>query len=132
MSDPVELGFRQRLAAEFATELGTRIYENAAPPDTALPYATYRRVSPGDEEYHVKTARIQVVVVDDNYADAKRLQGRIEKAMRGLRARWISDAGSDCPAWVYRIRPFTMPDVYQASTRRRLAISDFEILYADR
>ena len=46
MSDPVELGFRQRLAGEFAAELGTRIFENAAPPDTALPYATYRRVSP--------------------------------------------------------------------------------------
>lgn len=132
MSDPVELGFRQRLAAEFATELGTRIYENAAPPDTALPYATYRRVAPGDEQHRVKTARIQVIVVDDNYADAKRLQSRIEKALRGLRSRWISDAGAECPAWVYRIRAFTMPDVYQASTRRRLAISDFEILYADR
>jgi hypothetical protein len=126
------LGFRQRLAGEFSAELGTRIYENAAPPDTALPYATYRRVSPGDETYGVKTARIQVIVVDDSYADAKRLQGRIEKAMRGLRARWISDAGADCPAWVYRIKTSTMPDVYQSTTRRRLAISDFEILYADR
>ncbi len=132
MSDPVELGFRQRLAGAFSTELGTRIFENAAPPDTTLPYATYRRVAPGDEEYNVKTARVQVVLVDDSYADAKRLQGRIEKAMRGLRGRWLSEPGSDCPVWVYRIRTFTMPDVYQASTRRRLAISDFEIKYADR
>jgi len=132
MSDPVELGFRQRLAGAFSGELSTRIFENAAPPDTALPYATYRRVSPGESDRRTKTARIQVIVVDDSYADAKRLQGRIEQYMAGLRRVWISEPGDDCPAWVYRIKPFTMPDVYQASTRRRLAISDFEILYADR
>ena len=132
MSDPVELGFRQRLAGEFAAELGTRIYENAAPPDTALPYATYRRVSPGDSQYGTNTARLQVVLVDDSYADIKRLQREIERSLGNLRHVWISNAGDDCPVWVYRIKSFTMPDVYQASTRRRLAISDFEILYADR
>ena len=132
MSDPVELGFRQRLAGAFSTELGTRIFENAAPPDTTLPYATYRRVAPGESEYGQKTARIQVIVVDDSYADAKRLQAEIERYLANLRRVWISEPGDDCPAWVYRIKPFTMPDVYQASTRRRLAISDFEIKYADR
>lgn len=132
MSDPVELGFRQRLAGAFSADLGARIYENAAPPDTALPYATYRRVSPGDTAYGKSTARIQVVLVDDTYADVKRLQGAIERYMGNLRSVWISDAADECPAWVYRVKVFTMPDVYQASTRRRLAVSDFEIMYADR
>ena len=132
MSDPVELGFRQRLAGAFSTELGTRIFENAAPPDTTLPYATYRRVLPGESEYGQKTARIQVIVVDDSYADAKRLQSRIERYMGNLRGTWLAEGGGECPVWVYAIRPVTMGDVFQGATRRRIAVSEFEILYSDR
>jgi hypothetical protein len=131
VSEPVELGFRQRLTAMFGGELGGRVFENAAPPDTPLPYATYRRVSPGADEYGLRRARLQVVLVGEEYAAVKRLQGAVEAALGGVRREWMSGAGIDCPVWVYRIRAVTMPDVYQSSTRRRLAISDFDILYGD-
>ena len=131
MSDPVELGFRQRLAAAFDTELDGRVYENVAPPDATIPMATYRRVSTGEAVKHVKTARLQIIVYDDSYTDVKRLQKQIEAHLGDLRGTWLSETGVDCPVWVYRIKPYTMADGYQPATKRRAAISEFEIKYAD-
>jgi hypothetical protein len=132
MSEPVELSFRQRLAAAFASELGDRVYDLVQPPDAAKPLALYRRVG-ADESGDSQNlrARIQVTVKDDSYTDAKRLQKRIEGYMRTIRGEWLAGAGEECPVWVYQVKPVTMPDVYQPSTRMRLAVSDFIIHYAD-
>ena len=96
MSEPVELEFRQRVAAAFAADLAGRVYDLAIPPD------------------------------------AKRLQRRIERYMGNLRGTWLAEGGGECPVWVYAIRPVTMGDVFQGATRRRIAVSEFEILYSDR
>lgn len=130
MSDPIELGFRQRVAAEFAADLAGRVYELVLPPDTTLPAATYRRVAPGEETPRWRTARLQLMLYDVEYTDVKRLQARIEERLKTIRGTWLSAAGDDCPVWVYLIKPYTMPDAYQTATRRRVAISEFEIKYA--
>lgn len=131
MSEPIELGFRKRVAAAFANELSGRVFETVVPPDATLPFATYRRVAPGETQYRVKTARLQMIIHDDAYTDAKRLQHAIEQYLAGLRRVWLSGDGDECPVWVHLIKAITMPDGYQASTRRRLAISEFEIKYAE-
>ena len=131
MSEPIELGFRKRVTVAFTDELGGRVFETVVPPDATLPLATYRRVSPGETQHRVKTARLQFVIHADTYTDAKRLQRDIENYMAGLRRVWLSGDGDECPVWVHLIKAFTMPDGYQASTRRRLAVSEFEIKYAE-
>lgn len=130
-SEPVELGFRQRLAATFAAELDGRIYENAAPPDAKTPYAVYRRVAPGVRHTRNRlTARITLGLYGESYADVKRLQAAVEKGMGDFRRGWLSAVEAvECPVWVYFIKPYTMPDLYQATTKRRIAVSDFEITY---
>lgn len=131
MSEPVELGFRKRVAAAFATDLGSKVYELVVPPDVKPPFAVYRRVSPGDTQYRVKTARLQLSIYDDTYTDVKRLQRDIEQYMAGLRRVWLSGDGDECPVWVHLIKAFTMPDGYQVATKRRVAVSEFEIKYAE-
>ncbi len=132
MSEPVELGFRQRLAAAFATELEGRVYELVAPPEAKLPLATYRRMSTVDDGGGMKAARITLTLVDDEYAAVKRLQEQIERYLAGLRATWLSSGSAgDCPVWVFMIKPSTQADGYQGATRRRVAVSDIEIRYAD-
>lgn len=132
MSEPVELGFRQRLTALFAAELEGRVFENAAPPDTQVPFALYRRVAPAVRRGgRIETARITLGLYGENYADVKRLQGRVQAAIGAIRREWLSGVDEDeCPVWVYFIRPYTMPDLYQTPTRRRVAVSEFEITYA--
>ena len=103
MSEPVELEFRQRVAAAFAADLAGRVYDLAIPPGAVTPLATYRR-----------------------------LPGRIKRYMGNLRGTWLAEGGGECPVWVYAIRPVTMGDVFQGATRRRIAVSEFEILYSDR
>lgn len=132
MSEPVELEFRQRVAAAFAADLAGRVYDLAIPPDAVTPLATYRRLPVLASMRGAKLARIQLMVIDDSYADAKRLQGRIERYMGNLRGTWLAEGGGECPVWVYAIRPVTMGDVFQGATRRRIAVSEFEILYSDR
>lgn len=128
MSEPVELGFRQRLAATFGEELDGRVYEQVAPPDAKVPYVVYRRTgSPAGGR--TAEALIQVTLFDESYAAVKRLQGRIESALGGLRGAWLSGSGDECPVWVYLIRPQTLADGFQAATRRRVAATEFTIKY---
>jgi hypothetical protein len=129
MSDPVELGFRQRVAAAFAAELDGRVFQLVIPPDTTTPLAVYRRVGQGETDNRLKTARLQLAIYDDSYTDAKRLQARVEEYLAGLRRVWLSGDGEACPVWVHLIKAFTMPDGYQAATRRRVAVSEYEIKY---
>ena len=128
MSEPIELGFRQRVAAAFAEELEGRVFEMVAPPDTKTPYAVYRRTA-SPTGGRAAEAVIQLTLFDESYAAVKRLQGRIEEYLRGLRSTWLSGNGDDCPVWVYLIRPQTMNDGYQAATRRRAAITEYTIKY---
>lgn len=131
MSDPVELGFRQRVAAAFATELDGRVYELASPPDAATPYAVYRRIGEGSTSGRLKNARLQLSIFDPSYSDAKRLQGEVEEYLANLRRDWLSGDGDACPVWIHLIKAHTMADGLQGATRRRVAVSEFEIMYAN-
>lgn len=121
MSEPVELAFREQLAARFSVELGGRVYDLVSPPEAALPLATYQRVG-GDGT----RARIQVVLRAESYRDVKRLQKTIEDYFRKFRG----ELGQETCVWAYQVRATTLADRFMGPTRHRLAVSEFEILHA--
>ncbi len=126
MSEPVELAFREQLAARFAAELGGRVYDLVNPPDAVLPLATYRRVG-SDRVTTAGRARIQVTIKGEQYAAVKRLQKAVEDYFGGFRGNWL---GSETCVWVHHIRTATLADTHQGATRARVASSEFEIMYA--
>lgn len=125
MSEPVELAFREQLAARFAGELGGRVYDLVSPPEAALPLATYQRVG-SDARGTPGRARIQVTFRAETYKDVKRLQRAVEDYFRELGRGWL---GSETCVWTHHIRPATMADRFMGATRHRVAVSEFEILY---
>lgn len=138
MSGVVELAFRQELEKRFYPELGERIYDNAHPPDAALPLAMYRRISAasrpviyGGTENWLQ-ARIQLTLKSENYTVVKRLQQRIEQFFAAFSGRMgrTCDAGC-CPVTVHYVEVVTMPDFREPTSRARLAISDFIVRYQD-
>lgn len=143
MSGVVELAFRQELEKRFYPELGERIYDNAHPPDAALPLAMYRRISAagrpvvyGGTENWLQ-ARIQLTLKSESYTVVKRLQQRIEQFFAAFSGRmgragdadWHADAC--CPVTVHYVEVVTMPDFREPTSRARLAISDFIVRYQD-
>lgn len=126
MSEPVELAFREQLAARFADELGGRVYDLVSPPEAALPLATYQRVG-GDRDRQSPRARIQVSLRGEKYADVKRLQRAVEAYFGGFRRDWL---GSETCVWAHGVRVTTLPDRFMGATRHRVAVSEFDILYA--
>lgn len=132
MSEPIELGFRQRLAASFADELNGRVFEMVYPPDTAGPMAIYRRVpGGGGASPRNRQARIQVTFRDSTYSAVKRLQKEAETLFGSMRGQWLAVEGVDCPVWVYGVDVATGADGYQASTRMRAATTEFLFRYAE-
>lgn len=126
MSEPVELAFREQLAARFADELGGRVFDLASPPEARLPLVTYQRVGAGGDRTAPR-ARIQVSFRDEKYAEVKRLQGKVEAYFREVRATWL---GGETCVWVHGVTATTLPDRFLGATRHRVAVSEFEILYA--
>lgn len=127
MSEPIELAFREHLAAAFAGDFAGRVYDLVHPPDAALPLVTYRRTGSGGDRIDGE-ATMQITVKAELYTDAKRLQERIEAYMGNLRRTWLGSA--DNCVWVHLVTTRRAPDVYQPSTRLRLAVTDFVIKYA--
>ncbi len=127
MSEPVELAFREQLAARFAAELGGRVYDRVSPPEATLPLVTYQRVGSGGDSADPR-AQIQVTLRAERYADAKRLQQQIESYFGGFRRGWMGK--SDACVWVHHVRATTLADRFLGATRHREAVSEFDILYA--
>lgn len=131
MSAPVELAFREQLAAQFAADLAGRVYDLVSPPDVALPLATYRCLD-GDATATPRRARILVALRDTSYSAVKRLQQQVEAYFAGLVRTWMGTADPvKCRVWVYSIDVATRQDGFQAATRQRVAMSEFVIRYAD-
>lgn len=127
MSEPVELAFREQMAARFAAELGGRVYDLVSPPEAALPLATYQRVGSGGDPAD-RRARIQVMLRAERYADVKRLQRQVETYFSGFRRGWLG--ANDACVWVHAVRVTTLADRFLGATRHRVAVSEFDILYA--
>ena len=126
MSEPVELAFREQLAARFAEELEGRVFDLVSPPEAKLPLATYQRTGSGGNRSSAR-ARIQVTLRDEKYAEVKRLQKAVEVYLGGFRRGWM---GSETCVWVHDVRVTTLPDRFLGATRHRVAVSEFDILYA--
>lgn len=126
MSEPVELAFREQLAARFAAELGGRVYDLVSPPEATLPLAVYQRVGSGGD-LAAPRARIQVTLRAERYTDVKRLQEEVERYFREFRRDWM---GSETCVWAHAVRVTTLADRFLGATRHRVAVSEFDILYA--
>lgn len=135
MTQPIELAFRQRVAAAFSEALGNRIYGVVSPPDAEKPVATYRRLTGGGPAPAAgggKTANIGLTLRDEDYTSLKQLQRDIEEYLESLRGVWLADEdGVTCPIWVYQIKAETGQDAYQASTRDRVVSTVFNIHYTN-